>query len=197
MRTISGASSSSQRRRTSIAPRTAPTWPCCARSVDDLVELHARHESDRKGRRPRASGGSSVAVVHEAGLEPPHLAVPEPKSGWRVSKRCETERKPGFRGAARYRSRRFGTAGDDSETIAFRRGVHVASGIRELKPTRVTEIGATADRQRLQGQGRAPSVVPFAARGLFRSMATHGSQGDVQGARRRRRRARRRARQRP
>jgi hypothetical protein len=25
--------------------------------------------------------------VNEEGLEPPHLAVPEPKSGWRVAKR--------------------------------------------------------------------------------------------------------------
>ena len=27
--------------------------------------------------------------VHEEGLDPPRLAAPEPKCGWRVSRRCE------------------------------------------------------------------------------------------------------------
>jgi hypothetical protein len=55
--------------------------------------LGLAHEGD-------AAGGDEVTLspyectagplgqrVHEEGLEPPHLAVPEPKSGWRVSKR--------------------------------------------------------------------------------------------------------------
>ena len=35
-------------------------------------------------------------LVHEEGLEPPHLAVPEPKSGWEVPTRCQMSRSSDF-----------------------------------------------------------------------------------------------------
>ena len=55
--------------------------------------------------------------VHEEGLEPPHLAVPEPKSRCRVASGSEWAPGHVFGGAARDHSRPFGAAVDDWETI--------------------------------------------------------------------------------
>ena len=55
--------------------------------------------------------------VHEEGLEPTHLAVPEPKSGERVARGSEGGANALVLRAVRYRSRRFVVAVDDWETI--------------------------------------------------------------------------------
>src|SRR5688572_5295473 len=49
-----------------------------------------------KRKAPHCRGSSAALLVHEEGLEPPHLAVPEPKSGSEVPKCCQLSRSSDF-----------------------------------------------------------------------------------------------------
>jgi hypothetical protein len=66
-------------------------------------------------RPPSARQGPKGLAVHEEGLEPPHLAVPEPKSGWRVSRSSE-------RACARAFGNRFATVRVVSAALGTIRG---------------------------------------------------------------------------
>jgi hypothetical protein len=90
-------------------------------SRSKLTELKARVGStDKHGKDGPARLVRSVQQcqgVHEEGLEPPRLAAPEPKSGWRVSSCREMDRTGRF-------AVQFATVGyvsvrvvDDSKTI--------------------------------------------------------------------------------
>jgi hypothetical protein len=90
------AISSAHRLTTSMHSATARRSPSLANLLNRFAVVHEEglvHEDD-------AAGGGEVTPspaectetpagfpVHEEGLEPPHLAVPEPKSDWRVSRR--------------------------------------------------------------------------------------------------------------
>src|SRR5688572_17263571 len=68
-------------------PRDSP------QGLEPKAELVERSEglSPARARRP-----AERARVHEEGLEPPHLAVPELKSGSEVSRCCQMSRNAGF-----------------------------------------------------------------------------------------------------
>ena len=71
------------------------TTPARSRAVSDARIVHSIVACTPQGRERSgcaAESASNSALVHQEGLEPPRLAAPEPKSGWRVSRCREMSR---------------------------------------------------------------------------------------------------------